>query len=188
MYGIPATEVIDFARFRIPFDEPFDLIVCQHMLTHVIRPDELFGELRRCLKPGGHVYLHNEPDDIEFLSGNQSMIATLNPLHLQAFDQASLVRGLAANGFEAHFLVRRDLAHACLAQLSPEVRMTPLTDAPRNRRIERYRKAYDRAVLKLDERLRARVGDEWPGIVAHAVASGVAEFDKDGRLRLVAVD
>ena len=188
VYGIPATAVIDFDRFRIPFDEPFDLIVCQHMLTHVIRPDELFAELRRCLKPGGHVYLHNEPDDIEFLRGNQSMIATLNPLHLQAFDQASLVRGLAANGFETRFLMRRHLVNACLARLDEEVRMKPLTAAARNKRIERYRKAYDRAVLKLDDRLRARVGDEWSQIVAHAVASGVAEFDKDGRLRLVAAD
>jgi len=33
------------------------------------------------------------------------MFATLNPLHVQAFDMSSFVRGLAANSFEAVFHV-----------------------------------------------------------------------------------
>ena len=74
------------------------------MITHAVRVSDFLATIRARLKPGGHLYLHNEPDDAEFLKGSQSMLATLNPLHLQAFDQASLVRALTANGFETRFV------------------------------------------------------------------------------------
>ena len=64
------------------------------MFNHVVRLD-LFLKLRRVTRygPGGHLYLYNEIDDSEFLDGGQSMIATMNPLHMQAADRPSLVRG-----------------------------------------------------------------------------------------------
>jgi SAM-dependent methyltransferase len=185
VYGIPTSELIDFERFQIPFDGLFDVIVCNHMFTHVLRPADFFAELRRRLKPGGYVYLHNEPDDVEFLEGNQSMLATLNPLHLQAFDQPSLVRALAANGFETVFLKRHNLAHLCLARVV-ETRMTSMDAVERQDRVETYRRAFARAVLAMDPHVRPRASSEWAGVVEYAVASGVAEFDEKGRLRLVA--
>jgi SAM-dependent methyltransferase len=187
VYGIPASGQIDFDHFRLGFPGPFDLIICQHMFTHVIRPREFFATLRENLKPGGYVYFHNEPDDIEFLDGAQSMIAMLNPLHMQAFDQHSWVRGLAANGFETVFLKRRDDAHLCLARLAPESAMVPIEAPALQRRIHAYEKAYDRAILRLDPAIRHRVGDEWNRTVERAVATGVAEFDQDGQLRLLRV-
>ncbi|MGE0446067.1 MAG: class I SAM-dependent methyltransferase [Vicinamibacterales bacterium] len=186
LYGIPMSEVIDFERFSIPFDGEFDLIICQHMLTHVLDPRAFLGELRRKLTPGGHIYLHNEPDDGEFLYRNQSMIATLNPLHLQAFDQESLIAGLAANGFETVFYKNESESHLILARRAETARPQRLTAAARQRRIERYQMAHDRAILRLDEGRRGRVADQWEGVVARAVASGIAEFDERGRLRLVA--
>ena len=186
VYGIPASPLIDFDRFRIPWDEPFDLIVCQHMFTHVLRPQEFFAELRRHLKPGGHIYLHNEPDDREFLNGDQSMIATLNPLHMQAFDQGSLMRALAANGFETVFVKARDLTHICVARMSPAAALTPMDDRTRERRLEAYQRAYDRAIIRMDQALRGRVASEWERVVERAVAGGLAEFDEQGRLRIVA--
>ena len=185
LYGIPASELIDFDRFRIPFDGLFDLIICQHMVTHVVRPAEFFAELRAHLKPDGYLYLHNEPDDREFLSANQSILATLNPLHMQAFDQESLVRGLAANGFETVFVKEHDLSHLCLARRN-DVTMVPMDDRQRKQRVESYEQAYDRAILRLDDQQRSRVAVEWDSVVARAVASGVAAFDDRGRLRLVA--
>lgn len=187
VYDIPASELIDFDNFRLGFDGPFDLIIAQHMVTHVVRPHDFFAEVRRHLKPGGHLYLHNEPDDEEFLGGKQSMIAMLNPLHMQAFDQRSIVRALAANGFEMVFLKRHDDTHICLARVSPDVQMTPLEPGGLKRRIEQYERAYDRAVLRLDDEVRSRVGEaDWSRVVERAVASGVAEFDEEGRLRIVA--
>jgi 2-polyprenyl-3-methyl-5-hydroxy-6-metoxy-1,4-benzoquinol methylase len=186
VYGISTSSLIDFERFTIPWEDKFDLIVCQHMFTHVLRPQEFFAELRRRLKPGGHIYLHNEPDDREFLSGGQSMIATLNPLHMQAFDQRSLMRALAANGFETVFVKARELTHVCLARVSPEAQLQPMPPKDLARRVDAYQRAYDRAIIKIDERLRGRVASEWESAVARAVASGAAEFDEQGRLRVVA--
>jgi SAM-dependent methyltransferase len=97
VYGIETSELIDFDRFSIPFEGEFDLIICNHLITHAVRLGEFLAEVRRKLKPGGHIYLHNEPDDAEFLAGTQSMLATLNPLHLQAFDDLSLVRVLTGD-------------------------------------------------------------------------------------------
>lgn len=40
---------------QLPFaDESFDLIVCLWVLEHVERPEELFAEVRRVLRPQGH--------------------------------------------------------------------------------------------------------------------------------------
>ena len=186
LFGITTSTLIDFEHFQIPFDGEFDLIICNHMFTHSVRPRDFFAELRRKLKPGGHVYFYMECDDAEFLAGNQSMFATLNPLHMQAFDQASFVRGLAANGFETVFLKGRNLHHLALARLaSTPPTMTPIGGQQRDARVEAYRQAFDRAVLGVDEALRPRVAAEWPGAVERAVASGVADYDERGRLRLV---
>jgi len=187
LFQITTSPLIDFENFQIPFDGTFDLIVCNHMFTHALRPQDFFGELRRKLNPGGHIYLYHEPDDAEYLAGNQSMFATLNPLHMQAFDQASVVRALAANGFETVFIKGRNLHHLVLARLADSrPSMRPMTAAQRDVRVEAYRQAFDRAVLGVDEQLRGRVAGEWPGAVERAVAAGVAEYDEKGRLRLVA--
>lgn len=186
VYGIETSELIDFDRFRIPFDGQFDLIICNHLITHAVRLGEFLAELRRKLRPGGHIYLHNEPDDAEFLAGTQSMLATLNPLHLQAFDDLSLVRALAANGFETVFVKhQRNETLFCVARVQEPTRVA-MTPEERANRLDAYRKAFDRAVLKADEPTRARLAEEWPAVVADAVASGAAEFDERGRLRIVA--
>jgi SAM-dependent methyltransferase len=187
LFDIETSPLIDFEHFNIPFGGEFDLIICNHMFTHALRPREFFAELRRALKPGGHIYLYHDPDDAEFLAGNQSMFATLNPLHMQAFDQASLVRALAANGFETMFIKGRNLHHLVLARLASSTPvMTPMTGKQRDVRIDAYRQAFDRAVLGVDEALRPRVAAEWPAAVERAVAAGVADYDERGRLRLVA--
>ena len=186
LFDITTSPLIDFEHFQIPFEGEFDLIICNHMFTHSLRPRDFFAELRRKLKPGGHVYFYMEPDDAEFLAGNQSMFATLNPLHMQAFDQASFVRALACNGFETVFIKGRNLHHLALARLaSAPPAMKPITAKQRDARIDAYRQAFDRAVLGVDESLRPRVAAEWPAAVERAVAAGVADYDERGRLRLV---
>jgi SAM-dependent methyltransferase len=185
VYGIDSPGLINYDRFEIPYAGQFDLIVGNHMLTHSVRPADFFATIRTRLKPGGHVYLYNEPDDAEFLSGQQSMLATLNPLHMQAFDHKSLRRGLAASGFEVVFQKRRNVNHMCLARLS-ESPWAPMSELERKGRIKAYRKARDRAILGMREELRPRFAAEWSAIVERGVAEGVVEFDANGRLRLVA--
>jgi SAM-dependent methyltransferase len=186
LFDITTSPLIDFEHFQIPFEGQFDLIICNHMFTHSLRPKDFFAELRRKLTPGGHVYFYMEPDDAEFLAGNQSMFATLNALHMQTFDQASFVRALACNGFETVFIKGRNLHHLALVKLAAtSPTMTPMTRKQRDARIEAYRQAFDRAVLGVDEALRPRVAGEWPAAVERAVAAGVADYDERGRLRLV---
>jgi SAM-dependent methyltransferase len=184
VYGINSLGLVDYDDFRIPDSGPFDLIVCNHMLTHAVRPQRFFDEVRRTLKPGGHIYFYNEPDDAEFLSHNQSMFAALNPLHMQTFDLNSFVRCMAANDLDIQFHRRRQLNHISLVRRGPTT-LKPMGGAERDRRIGAYRTARDRAILSLRGEVRARFAGEWPSSVARAVAEGVAEFDADGTLRLV---
>lgn len=186
VYGIETSPPIDFDHFAIPFEGGFDLVICNHMITHAVRVSDFLAVIRAKLKPGGHLYLHNEPDDSEFLKGTQSMLATLNPLHLQAFDQASLVRALASNGFETTFVKHQK--NETLFLLAQAVDTTPVTMSDREcqSRVAAYQQAYDRAVLRVDERTRARLAVEWADVVQHAVATGAAEFDDRGRLRIAA--
>jgi SAM-dependent methyltransferase len=186
VYGIDTSATIDFDHFAIPFEGVFDLVICNHMITHAVRVSEFLAAIRAKLKPGGHLYLHNEPDDAEFLKGNQSMLATLNPLHLQAFDQASLVRALTANGFETRFVKhQKNETLFLLARVADTVPVT-MSGKECQLRVAAYRQAYDRAVLRVDDGTRARLAGEWPDVVRHAVASGAAEFDERGQLRIVA--
>jgi SAM-dependent methyltransferase len=184
VYGIESAGLVDYDEFDIPYEGTFDLIVCNHMLTHAVRPERFFEAVRRSLKPGGHIYFYNEPDDAEYLTGNQSMLATLNPLHMQAFDVKAFVRGLAANGLEVTFHRRRHFNHISLARLAPTT-FTPMTEQKRERRIRMYRQARDRAILVLRGDLRARFAAEWPQLVERGVADGLVEFDAEGHLRLV---
>ena len=185
LYGIPSSSLIDFDGFQVPFDEPFDLIVCNHMFNHAVRLDGFLEAMRRALRPGGHLYLYNEIDDSEFLDGGQSMIATMNPLHLQASDRRSLVRALAAAGFDPVFVTGRHKRNLCLVRKTEHPQWTPVSSDERAGRIAAYCRARDRAVLRAPQRLRSRFGGVWAATVERAVASGVARFDEHGELRLV---
>jgi SAM-dependent methyltransferase len=184
VYGIDSPGLVDYDDFNIPFEGRFDLIICNHMLTHVVRPVLFFDAILAHLKPNGYVYFYNEPEDAEFLKGSQSMIATLNPLHMQTFDQRSLVRLLAARGFNVVFLKSRNLNHMCLAQPGA-ASWAPMSTPERDARLNAYRLAYDRAVLLSSPEVRPRFADEWTKVVERGVASGLAEFDADGNLKLV---
>jgi SAM-dependent methyltransferase len=191
VYGIESSGLVDYDQFDIPDAGPFDLIICNHMLTHAVRPERFFDAVHRRLVDGGHVYLYNEPDDAEYLAGNQSMFATLNPLHMQAFDQKSLARALMANGFDIVFQRRRNESHICLAKRRGDTARlnatwTPMTAKERDKRVRAYRRARDRAILAVRGDLRTRFADEWPQVVQRGVAEGLVDFDADGNLRLVA--
>ena len=185
LYGIPTSALIDFDQFTIPSDQPFDLIVCNHMFNHAVRLDLFLSAARNALRPGGHLYLYNEIDDSEFLEGGQSMIATMNPLHMQAADRSSLVRAVAAAGFEPVFVNGRHKRNICLMRRVEEPRWTPISPEERSQRIAAYQRARDRAVLRTAGRIRDRFTAVWASTVERAVASGVARFDDKGELRIV---
>lgn len=42
--------------------DKFDLVVASHVLEHVVKPVQLFGELVRVCKPGGKIYIESPSD------------------------------------------------------------------------------------------------------------------------------
>ena len=185
LYGIETSGLIDFDDFTIPFDGSFDLIACNHMFNHAVRLDRFLAAVHGALRPGGHLYLYNEIDDSEFVAGTQSMIATMNPLHLQAADDRSLVRALGASGFEPVFITGRQKRHICLVRKVERPVWTPIGSGERRKRISSYQLSRDRSVLRVADELRPRFSAVWPSTVERAVASGVAVFDPSGALKVV---
>lgn len=186
VYGFDSTGLVDFDHFRVPEPGPYDLIIGNHMLTHMLRPAEFLRELHEQLAPGGYLYFYNEPEDLEFLEGGQSIIAHLNPLHVHSFDRAALTRMLAANGFETVFVKGRYQNHLCLARKVDSGPWQPMSAEEREGRASDLRRARDRAVLKAPPELRGRFAAEWQGAIERALGAGDIEFDAKSQLRFVA--
>ena len=184
LYGFDAQGLIDYDHFQIPFEGRFDLIVCNHILVHSVRPAEFLREVHAHLNPGGYVYLYNEPEDRQVLEEGKSIIAHLNPLHMQTFDRSAMVRALAACGFEVTFIKARNSSFLVLARaVDGKVSWTPISPAMLTQRIEAYRLARDRAILRLPADMRQRLAGDWAGAIEHGLASGTLEFDDEGQLR-----
>jgi SAM-dependent methyltransferase len=184
LYGFEAKGLIDYDHFRIPFDGRFDLVICNHMLVHAVRPSDLLREIHDRLNPGGYVYFYNEPEDRQVLVETKSIIAHLNPLHMQTFDRYAMVRALAANGFDVTFIKARNSSFMVLARVAAEpVSWSPLSPEKLAERREAYRLARDRAILKLPADMRDRLGSEWAAAIEHGLASGALEFDEQGQLK-----
>jgi len=103
---------------------------------------------------------------------------------MQTFDRSAMIRALAANGFEVTFIKARNSSFMVLARAAEgQVAWTPISPANLRRRIEAYRLARDRAILRLPADMRQRLGAEWAGAIEHGLASGMLEFDDQGQLR-----
>ena len=190
VYGFPAACPIDFDAFGIPFEGRFDLIVSNHMLTHAVRPKTFLATVRERLNAGGCLYLYNEPLEGEFIDRGKSMFNTLNPFHLQTFNQPSAVRALEANGFRVTFCTARDDLFVALAQAA-EVSgdaWTRMSDSERSRRRSAYRAANDTAILRVPAHLRAPFAKDWDAIVERSIAAGLARRGKDGAVKVNRVD
>ncbi|MDA1183623.1 MAG: methyltransferase domain-containing protein [Acidobacteria bacterium] len=183
-YGHTVDHLLDYDRFSIPYPGAFDLVVANHMITHAVRPRDFLDSVRERLAPGGHLYLYNEPDDAEFLEQGQSMINTLNPFHLQAFDRDSLLRGLEAAGFEAVFVTHERGNLVVVAKPAARDKVfTPMSDKQRDERLARYEQARDLAILLVPPRVRVRFAGEWEQVVERALLAGHAEITAGGKLR-----
>ena len=183
-YGHTVDHLLDYDHFSIPYPGAFDLVVANHMMTHAVRPRDFLDLVRERLAPGGHLYLYNEPDDAEFLSQGQSMINTLNPFHLQAFDRDSLLRGLGAAGFEAAFVTHERGNLVVVARpVERDQAFTPMSDEQRDQRLAKYSQARDLAILRVPPRVRTRFAGEWEQVVERAFQAGLAEMTPSGKLR-----
>jgi len=185
-YGIPVDHRIDYDVFAIPYPGEFDLIVANHMFTHVVRPREFFATVLARLRRGGHLYLYNEPDESDFTRNGKSMFNTLNAFHLQTFDGPSLTRALRLSGFEPVFVTHHRGNLIALARAGSTGEGWPrMSTDERVRRLAAYRKARDLAILRLPDPLRGRFASEWDEVVERSFAAGLIDFDAAGHLRFV---
>jgi SAM-dependent methyltransferase len=184
VYGIRTDALIDFDTFSIPYEGLFDVIISNHMIAHVLRPREFLRTIHRHLKPGGRLYLYNEPDDAEYLDLTQSMFNVLNPFHLQAFDRKALVRALGLNGFRTTFVGHAAKTFFLLSTRIDEASAEPLEETEWRARVSKYSRARDHAILRLEPHQRERFSGEWEDVFARAIITGVAEVDSRGRIRV----
>lgn len=184
LYGIECSDLIDYDRFTIPFRGRFDLIVANHMLTHIVRLDRFFDEVRAHLQPGGHLYLYNELDEAFVFDAGKSIVNSLNPVHLQTFDRTSLMRVLESNGFDVIFIKRRNGSLLCIARYTGVRKLSPMSRDERETRIAAYAQGRAYAILRAPEQVRTRFAAEWREAVKTGVAAGIARFDAKGVLRI----
>ncbi len=183
-YAITADHRVDYDRFAIPYEGGFDLIVANHMLTHVLNPREFLRLLKQRLNPGGHVYFYNEQDERDVVGG-KLLFNTLNPFHFQTFNGESLGRALNACGFVAEFVSHHAGRLVVLAAAGEEAPWEPMGRRERGRRLAAYVRARDLAILRLPVELQHRFAGEWDAVVERAVVAGSADYDERGRLRIV---
>ena len=182
---IECSDLIDYDLFTIPFTDDFDLIACNHMLTHVVRVSCFFDQVHQRLKPGGHLYLYGELDERAYLAEGKSVINTLNALHLQAFDRRVLIRLLEANGFEVVFIKRRHGSLLCLARHTGNRQWAPMSPEDRATACARLCPSHGLA-RSFGRQRRCELASPTCGedALAQGVAAGFAQFDDKGRLKL----
>lgn len=194
-YGIPARRLIDYENFAIPYDGTFDVILAKHMITHALRLDAFFAEVRAHLAPGGYLYLYLENDDAEMWRNRKNLLGELKCFHFQNFDQPTFERVLRAQGFEPQWLLHLGRSSmSCLARLDPATAFEAIGETELRDREAMYGRWYDLSVLSLPPGIsRAPFADALEGIEARALERGDAERTRDSvrppkRLKLMHED
>lgn len=104
--NVPFANLVGFDAQALPFvDRFFDEVICTEVLEHVVAPFRVLMEIRRLLKPSGHLVL-SVPNSMtptrctRHLLG-RALDATQEPsnAHLSSFDALSLSQLLAMTGF-----------------------------------------------------------------------------------------
>ena len=185
LYGIDCSDLIDYDMFTISFEGRFDLIACNHMLTHIVRVDRFFEQIRQHLKVGGHLYLYNELEEKAFLANGKSVINTLNALHLQVSDRASLIRLLNANGFEVVFIKLRNSSQLCLARYTDESHVDTDVAGGAGRTCAGLCSRPHSGHFAGTKGPPGRFAAVWEDAVARGVEAGIVGFDDKGRPRLI---
>lgn len=176
-FEIPATRLIDYENFEIPYDGPFDVVLAKHMLTHALRPDAFLAEVKAHLRPGGYLYLYTENDDHEMWGNRKNLLGELKCFHFQNFDLPAFTRVLRAQGFEPEWIMHLSRSSmSCLARLEPTATFVTIGERDLEERLDLYRRWYDLSVLSLPPEIpRDPFAAELPAIEERALARGDAD-------------
>jgi SAM-dependent methyltransferase len=172
--------MIDFETLEIPFDELFDLIIANHILTHAQDPQRFFATLRSKLRPNGWICLYLENDDINmFRRKRKNLICELKCFHFQHFDVATLGRILSHQGFQVEHIGHPRQGQSeimCLARLDPSARPRAIERAELEQRQAMYRQWRDMSVLSCPPEVQVLWGPELKPMRQRALKDGYAEM------------
>jgi SAM-dependent methyltransferase len=99
--GIRAVTCLDYQQFHIPFEDKYDLIIDNHVLIHMMDPNQVFAEFAAHLNPGGALFLQAELSDDVLFRKRKNLFTELRPFHFQQFDKPVLERMLRRFGYES---------------------------------------------------------------------------------------
>jgi hypothetical protein len=177
--GIPC-ELVNFETLEIPFEEQFDLIIANHILTHAQDPQRFFANVRRKLRPNGCIYFYLENDDaMMFRAKNKNLVGEMKCFHFQNFDMSTLARILWRQGFEVEYIGHPVGGHAqmvCLARLDPAARPRSIENQELAERREMYHRWRDMSILSCPRDVRCLWGSEVTHIQQRAIQEGYAEM------------
>lgn len=93
----------------VPYaDDMFDFIILSHVLEHIQDPIPFFGEIIRCLKPGGVVYVEAPSDKAALIKShfnpfsNQFTSFWDDPTHVRPWPPAALYRLALSYGLDPY--------------------------------------------------------------------------------------
>jgi hypothetical protein len=158
---------LDYQDFQIPFAERYDLILENHILLHMLDPNQTFAVFRAHLADGGAIFLKAELADDALCDNGKNLFSELRPFHFNHFDRPTLARLLHRYGFDLLALETTDGADMMgLARLAGGERRCPRIGASElAARLDMYRAWRDESILSLPrQRAAALFGAEMPAV------------------------
>jgi SAM-dependent methyltransferase len=120
-WGLDRVELLDPAAIQIPFEQKYDLIVCNHIFTHSLVPGADIETLRNSLAPGGRMFFYNENDhELICTPGNEFFTRKeMISYHKQMLTPDSFARFLASKGLQSELIGHRKFTFTMLAWQAP---------------------------------------------------------------------
>jgi SAM-dependent methyltransferase len=174
---------LDYQDFQIPFADTYDLILENHILLHMLDPNQTFAVFRAHLAEGGALYLKAELADDALCHKGKNLFAELRPFHFNHFDRATLARMLHRYGFDTIALDLEDPPEMVgLARLAGAERPCPRIGAAElAARLVMYRAWRDESILSLPrQRAAALFGSELPAAWRRVRRAGGLKLNHKG--------
>jgi len=124
--GLRALSCVNYETFSIPFDKKYNLIIANHLLTHMLDPRQMFAVLRDHLAKKGCMLFRNEADDANMFAKGDNLFEELRPFHFQQFDKSTLTRMLETFGLPLRALETRGNNMSALAQIENRPNQRPV--------------------------------------------------------------
>jgi hypothetical protein len=123
--GLRALSCVNYETFSIPFDVKYNLIIANHLFTHMLDARRMFAVLRDHLAKKGCMLFRNEPDDSRMFAKGDNLFVELRPFHFQQFDQPTLTRFLETFGLPLRALETRGNNMSGIAQIETRPKRQP---------------------------------------------------------------